>query len=154
MSILGALASGRARASWRWKTAAAVVPTLVAFLLQWYVLNASMARWALFYPAVFIASWLGGLPSGLAATALATALVPAFLFSDPRVHFLSISAVTSMLIFVTMSISVSIVHERMRTIMSQLEQSRAWLQAASSRAPAYGAPPCRRWRGARGPRTR
>ena len=57
MSILGALASGRARASWRWKTAAAVVPTLVAFLLQWYVLNASMARWALFYPAVFVASW-------------------------------------------------------------------------------------------------
>src|SRR3954469_10803117 len=76
---VASLSSGRARASWRWKTAAAVGPPLLAFLLQWYVLHASMARWALFYPAVFLSSWLGGLPSGLAATAISSALVPTFL---------------------------------------------------------------------------
>src|SRR6478752_7378753 len=99
-SILGALASGRAHASWKWKTAAAVVPTLAAFLIQWYALNASMARWALFYPAVFVASWLGGLSSGLAATAMAAALVPVFFFADPRSHILSLSNMTAAAIFV------------------------------------------------------
>src|SRR5262245_16883326 len=75
---LGELVSGRARARWPWKAAAALGPTLAAFLVQYYVLHATMARWALFYPAVFIASLLGGLESGLLATAISTALVPIF----------------------------------------------------------------------------
>ena len=65
--IVGELSSGRARASWKWQTAAVVGPIVAAFVIQYYILNATMARWALFYPAVFVASWLGGLPSGLAA---------------------------------------------------------------------------------------
>jgi len=129
--VLGALASGRARATWRWKTAAAIGPPLVAFLLQWYVLHASMARWALFYPAVFISSWLGGLPSGLAATALASAAVPVFVLRSQGAP----PNLIAVFIFVTMGIAVSIVHERLRTLVGRLEQSRQWLQAIMDYSP-------------------
>jgi len=127
---LASLSSGRARASWRWKAAAALGPPLVAFLLQWYILNASMARWALFYPAVFLASWLGGLSSGLAATAISSALVPMFM----RAHF-GLTNLVAAIIFVTMSIAVSIVHERLRGLLQRLEQSRQWLQAIMDYSP-------------------
>src|SRR5689334_2353955 len=83
---LGELASGRARANWVWKAVAALGPTIIAFVVQYHILHATMARWALFYPAVFAASWLGGLESGLAATAIATALVPVF-FMEGRSSF-------------------------------------------------------------------
>ena len=132
--IVGELASGRARASWPWKTAAALGPIIAAFVIQYFVLNATMARWALFYPAVFVASWLGGLSSGLAATAIAIALVPVF-FMGPAPDLTAPPNLISIFIFVTMGIAISIVHERLRTSMSQLERSRKWLQAIMDNSP-------------------
>ena len=129
--VLGALASGRARATWRWKTAAAIAPPFVAFLFQWYVMHASMARWALFYPAVFVSSWLGGLSSGLAATALASAAVPIFWLRSQGAP----PNLIAVFIFVTMSIAVSIVHEQLRTLVGRLEQSRRLLQAIMENSP-------------------
>src|SRR5204863_9799035 len=134
-NLLGELASGRERAHWRWKVAAAFGPILIAFVIQYYVLHATMARWALFYPAVFVASWLGGLESGLAATAIATALVPIF-FMEGRTSYLTAPPnLISIFIFVTMGIAISVVHERLRTIMVELERSRQWLQAIMDNSP-------------------
>ena len=132
--MLGNIASGRARANWLWKTAAAVGPPLLAFFVQYYVLHATMARWALFYPAVFVASLLGGLESGLAATAIATGLVPIF-FMEGRSDLDSPQNLISIGIFVAMGISISCVHQRLRTIMVELERSRKWLQAIMDNSP-------------------
>jgi PAS domain S-box-containing protein len=132
--MIGELASGRTRANWLWKTAAALGPTLIAFVVQYNILHATMARWALFYPAVFAASWLGGLESGLAATAIATALVPMF-FMEGRSSFFAPQNLISILIFVAMGIAISCVHQRLRTIMSELERSRLWLQAIMDNSP-------------------
>jgi PAS domain S-box-containing protein len=135
MNSLGTLASGRARGSWRWKTAATLGPIIAAFVIQYYVLNATMARWALFYPAVFVASWLGGISSGLAATAIATALVPVFFMGRTPPDLTAPANLISIFIFVTMGIAISVVHERLRTIMAQLERSRKWLQAIMDNSP-------------------
>ena len=132
--IIGGLASGRSRAGWKWITAAAIGPTVAAFIVQYYVLHATMARWALFYPAVFVASWLGGLSSGLAATAIASALVPLF-FMEGSSAVSAPQNLISIFIFVTMGIAISVVHERLRTIMAQLERSRKWLQAIMDNSP-------------------
>jgi PAS domain S-box-containing protein len=132
---LGELTSGRARASWLWKTAAAIGPPLVAFLVQYYVLHATMARWALFYPAVFVASLFGGLESGLAATAIATALVPIFFMEGSRSELDSPQNLISIGIFIAMGIAISWVQQRLRTIMSELERSRQWLQAIMDNSP-------------------
>src|SRR3982751_4363403 len=102
--IIGEISSGRARAGWRWKAAATAGPIALAFVIQYYVLHATMARWALFYPAVFVASWLGGLESGLAATALATALVPVF-FMGARTPLTVPANLVPIFIFVTMGIA-------------------------------------------------
>jgi PAS domain S-box-containing protein len=132
--MLGELASGRARANWLWKTAAAVGPPVVAFVVQYYGLHATMARWALFYPAVFVASLLGGMESGLVATAIATALVPIF-FMEGTSSFFAPQNLISIFIFVTMGIAISCVHQRLRTIMTELERSRKWLQAIMDNSP-------------------
>jgi PAS domain S-box-containing protein len=97
-----------------------------------------MRRWrggALFYPAVFVASWLGGLPSGLAATAIATALVPVFFMGSRPPDLTAPANLISIFIFVTMGISISVVHERLRTSMALLERSRKWLQAIMDNSP-------------------
>jgi PAS domain S-box-containing protein len=132
--MLGELASGRARAGWLWKAAAAVLPPLLAFVMQYYVLHATMARWALFYPAVFVASLLGGMESGLIATAISTALVPIF-FMEGRSSFFAPQNLISIFIFVGMGIAISCVHQRLRTIMGELERSRKWLQAICDNSP-------------------
>lgn len=134
-NLLGELSSGRERAYWRWKAAAALGPILVAFVVQYYVLHATMARWALFYPAVFVASWLGGLESGLAATAIATALVPIFFMEGRNSSYFAPQNLTSIFIFVAMGFAISIVHQRLRTIMAELERSRKWLQAIMDNSP-------------------
>ena len=133
--IIGEISSGRSRAGWRWKVAATVGPITLAFIIQYYVLHATMARWALFYPAVFVASWLGGLESGLAATAIAVALVPVFFMEGRDSQLTAPSNVISILIFVTMGIAISVVHQRLRASMAMLERSRKWLQAIMDNSP-------------------
>jgi len=133
-TTIGELASGRARARWLWRTAAAVGPPALAFVVQNYVLHATMARWALFYPAVFVSSLLGGLESGLVATAISTALVPIF-FMEGSTSFYAPQNLISIGIFVTMGIAISAVQQRLRTIMFELERSRQWLQAIMDNSP-------------------
>src|SRR3970040_794963 len=54
----------------------AMLPPLVAFILQWMFWPFIQPyAWFLFYPAVFFSSWIGGMTSGIMATAVSTVLV-------------------------------------------------------------------------------
>ena len=73
----------------------AMIPPLVAFILQWtFWSDIQPYAWFLFFPAVFISAWIGGLIPGLISTFISTAIVswffisPQFTFSDktPMAH--------------------------------------------------------------------
>lgn len=90
------------------------LPPVTAFAIQWYF-HATVSRWSLFYPAVFISSWLGGFTSGVGATILSTVLVWLY-FIPPSgaivkgspMHLLAAA------IFVVMGFIVSTLHRRLR----------------------------------------
>jgi PAS domain S-box-containing protein len=90
------------------------LPPLTAFAIQW-VFHATVSRWSLFYPAVFVSSWLGGFTSGVGATILSTIIVWWF-FIPPSgaivkggpMHLVAAA------IFVVMGFIVSTLHRRLR----------------------------------------
>lgn len=99
----------------------ALVPPLVVFVVQqrFWDLFAPFA-WFLFYPAVFLSAWVGGLYGGLSATLVAVALgwwffvPPAQSFVKPDItHYISGA------VFVTMGVLFSLVHGRVRTAYRQ-----------------------------------
>ena len=94
----------------------ALLPPLVALavqLLLWSLIQPYV--WFLFYPAVFISSWIGGFRAGLGATALSTLIVlwffvpptHALLKGEPRAWFPTV-------VFVAMRVLFRIFHERLR----------------------------------------
>jgi len=94
----------------------ALLPPLVALavqLLLWSLIQPYV--WFLFYPAVFVSSWIGGFRAGLGATALSTLIVLWFfvppthtlLKGEPRAWFPTA-------VFVAMGLLFSIFHERLR----------------------------------------
>ena len=94
----------------------ALLPPLAALavqLLLWSLIQPYV--WFLFYPAVFISSWIGGFRAGLGATALSTLIVlwffvpptHALLKGEPRAWFPTV-------VFVAMGVLFSIFHERLR----------------------------------------
>src|SRR5262245_11594030 len=114
----GALPVVHAHASWMRTLAAATIPPLVAFIAQWFI-QATMARWALFYPAVFVSAWLGGLRSGLIATILATAIVWfQFIVPAGQLDASEPSNIIAATVFTVMSVTVSVVQHRLRAAMS------------------------------------
>jgi PAS domain S-box-containing protein len=96
--------------------ASATLPPLVAFVVQRLLwTHLAPFSWFLFYPTVFISSWLGGFWSGLGATLLSTALVwSSFLpfegvrrVDDPKYVFTAV-------LFVMTGVLFSIFHGRLR----------------------------------------
>jgi len=75
---------------WLRKILAAIVPPLIVALIQWHF-KPTMARWALFYPAVFLSAWFGGAVSGIAATIGSCAIVW-WAFMPPHFEFNPLSA--------------------------------------------------------------
>src|SRR5437773_9382211 len=71
------------RASWVRSLLAATLPPMAAFIVQ-SLYSLPAVRWSLFYPAVFLASWLGGFRSGVAATFLSTALLWFYFMPPPH----------------------------------------------------------------------
>ena len=110
-------------ASWVRSLLAGALPPLAALLVQSFYSLPSV-RWSLFYPAVFIASWLGGFRSGVGATLLSTALLwyyfmPArhtFIKSDPRLYLTA-------LIFIVMGVVVSMLHRQRRRATREVAQA-------------------------------
>src|SRR5678816_184727 len=85
----------------RRKVLAATLPPLGAALAQWLFWMA-ITRWSLFYPAVFLSSWLGGFRAGLASIALSVALIWTFFFPHNARSF-EARHLFATLVFVTMS---------------------------------------------------
>lgn len=67
------------------RVVAAMLPPLAASLLQWLAWEwLAPSPWLLFFPAVFVSAWIGGLSGGLASTALSLVLVQTlFVQSQP-----------------------------------------------------------------------
>ncbi|HEY2375216.1 MAG TPA: PAS domain S-box protein [Gemmatimonadaceae bacterium] len=105
---------GRNRGSSLRAVLAAMLPPLAAFIAQ-ELLWITSARWSLFYPAVFLSSWIGGYASGISATLISSVLlwwllIPplhTFVKTDPRQY-------VAEAIFILMGIMVSTLHRRLR----------------------------------------
>ncbi len=94
---------------------AATLPPVVAFVVQstfWSVL--SPLAWFLFYPAVFLSSWLGGRASGISATLISTALVTWFFIPPERTLAVETRFLPSVGVFMAMGFAIAMFHERLR----------------------------------------
>ena len=96
--------------------AAAVLPPLTSFVLQslfWSSL--SPFAWVLFYPTVFISSWLGGFWPGIGATLLSTFLVWwRFLPYDVSSHPDDPTFVMTAFVFMASGVLFSVFHGRLK----------------------------------------
>ncbi len=111
----------------------AMLSPLVAFILQsmfWPAIRPYV--WLLFYPTVFFSSWIGGLPSGLMATVISTALVwwafippeYSFMMKNPQ-NFLSAA------VFMGMGVLFSLFHGRLRKANKQAAEALAAVSSAN-----------------------
>ncbi len=93
----------------------AILPPIVALIVQWSLWSLiDPYAWFLFYPAVFISSWIGGLRAGLVATVIATASVlwffvpPQYSFVKAPIFYFPAS------VFTTMGVLFGVFHDRLR----------------------------------------
>ncbi len=94
---------------------AQLVP-LAATILQWLLWPVVRPLfWLLFYPAVFISSWIGGMTGGISATLLSI-LVVLFVFVPPEFSFVVRDGqdYVSAGVFLCMGILFSLFHDRLR----------------------------------------
>ncbi len=98
---------------------AAIVPPLIVALIQWHF-KPTMARWALFYPAVFLSAWFGGAASGIVAT-VGSGLIVWWAFMPPWHSWTGKDPanVLAALIFAFMSVGVSALQQRLRNLADQ-----------------------------------
>jgi PAS domain S-box-containing protein len=97
------------------KVLAATVPPLIAFVLQailWSILRPF--AWLLFYPAVFISSWLGGRASGVVATLLSTGIATWYFIPPERRLAVEPRYLPAVGIFAAMCLLFVVFHERLR----------------------------------------
>ncbi|HEV8218323.1 MAG TPA: DUF4118 domain-containing protein, partial [Gemmatimonadaceae bacterium] len=130
---------------WLRKILAAIVPPLIVALIQWHF-KPTMARWALFYPAVFLSAWFGGAVSGIAAT-VGSGVIVWWAFMPPWHSWTGKDPknVFAALIFAFMSIAVSLLQQRLRNLADQRRLLAALIENSSdfigladpSRKPVY-----------------
>lgn len=113
----------------------AMLPPLVAFALQWIFWSAIQPyAWLLFFPAVFISSWIGGLIPGLVSTVLSAALATWF-FIPPQFSFSveSPMSLVSIGVFLVMGTLFSISHGRLKKATQQAADANAALHTSKER---------------------
>ena len=105
---------------------------LAAALLQralWPIVRP--LSWFLFYPAIFLSSWIGGLAGGIVAT-LSSALLVLYFFAPPEFSFSTLSVryhlSSGALIF--MGVLLSLLHDRLRKASRQTELALMAAEAA------------------------
>src|SRR4029078_4331256 len=135
----GASEAERTAAEWRsyqyreWlrKILAAIVPPLIVAVIQWHF-RPTMARWALFYPAVFLSAWFGGAASGIAATIL-SGLIVWWAFMPPWQSWTGKDPanVFGAVIFTFMSVGVSALQQRLRNLADQRRLLAALIENSS-----------------------
>jgi PAS domain S-box-containing protein len=114
---------------------AAILPPAAAFAAQSYFWLIT-TRWSLFYPAIFISSWIGGFWSGLGATALSIGLIwwyyipplHGLIKYDARYYFTAV-------VFTALGFVVSAMHRRLRRLTMHLAESQRFLQAILDHSP-------------------
>ena len=106
----------RDRSKWLKRLCSATVPPLVAFIVE-SIFRPQMARWGLFYPAVFLAAWTGGFGSGVAATFISSAFVWWY-FVPPEHSWLGKAPenLIAAFVFATMSIVICALLQRLRNL--------------------------------------
>ena len=111
----------------------AMLPVVVAFVLQWMLWPAvSPLAWFIFYPAVFFSSSIGGLRAGLLATAISTVLVWYFFLPPERSWEVARSGyVFSAAVFMSMGILFSLFHGHLRKANQQAADALAAVKAAN-----------------------
>ena len=113
----------------------ATLPPLIAGTLQWIFWGAIQPYvWFLFFPAVFISSWLGGLRPGLLSTVLSAALATWF-FIPPQFSFAVDTPMSlfSVGVFCVMGVLFSISHEKRIRSVRQAVEANAALRASEDR---------------------
>lgn len=112
--------------------ALALLPPLATFAVQWMLWPyIKPYAWVLFYPAVFVSSWLGGVASGLSATIISAILVWYF-FIPPEMSFALESRWTlaSVVIFSGMGFAFSLMHEQLRALTKRAAEANDELRRA------------------------
>jgi PAS domain S-box-containing protein len=116
----------------------ALVLPLAALALQWalwYYIRPY--AWFLFYPAVFLASWAGGMAGGIVATLL-SAVLALFFFVSPGLSFIvdDSTSLLTMGMFLVMGMLFSLGHQRLRDAAHRaagdMERQRATLAEADA----------------------
>lgn len=110
----------------------AMMPPVAAFSLQWEFWSAIQPyAWFLFFPAVFISSWIGGLLPGLASTFISAAVVSWF-FIPPQFTLTEKTSMSliSIGMFCIMGIFFSLSHGRLRKAKNQAEYANITLRAS------------------------
>ena len=109
----------RVRSAWPRKFLAATIPPLAVFVVQ-SRFEPTLARWALFYPAVFISAWFGGLASGVAATCISSVLVWWYFIPPERTWGTNDPTnVLAAVIFVIMGFAMSVLQHRLQQLVKQ-----------------------------------
>lgn len=110
----------------------AMLPPVVAFILQWIFWSAIQPyAWFLFFPAVFISSWIGGLIPGLVST-FVSAVVVSWFFIPPQFTLIQKTPMSliSIGMFCIMGIFFSLFHGRLRKANKQAEYANTTLRAS------------------------
>jgi PAS domain S-box-containing protein len=113
----------------------ALLPPLVAFILQWMFWSDIQPRtWLLFYPAVFFSAWIGGLLPGLVSTAISVVIVWWF-FIPPQFSLVldKPNSLISIGVFSVMGGLFSILLDRMKKAIKQADETNATLHASEER---------------------
>ena len=114
------------------RTLFAILPPFVAFILQWtFWSDIQPFAWFLFYPAVFLSAWIGGLIPGLAST-LTSVMFVWWFFIPPQFTFGSKTPMqmVSIGIFCIMGILFSMLLERLKKAIRQAEVANDILSAS------------------------
>ena len=116
---------------WLRKVLAATVPVLVVALIQWHF-KPTMARWALFYPAVYLSAWIGGGVSGIAAT-IGSGLIVWWAFMPPWHSWTGKdpSNILAAVIFAFVGVVVSMLQQRLRNLADQRRLFAALIENSS-----------------------
>lgn len=113
----------------------AVLLPFFAFFIQWMYGDAVQPfAWFLFYPAVFISAWLGGLRGGLLATFISVVIVWWF-FIPPQFSFVLKSPVSliSVGVFSLMGVVFSIILGRQKKMIKRVDEANMTLRNSEER---------------------
>jgi len=124
-------AATRARAV---RSSLAMLPPIVALALQWMLWDFFHPHvWFLFYPAVFLSSWIGGLRAGVLATAFSVVCVSWFFLAPVHSFVKPVSQYLSASVFLATGLLFGVFHDRLRRALWSSERAKQEAQGARER---------------------